>query len=42
MQEAMNMFRAAVAGALVFTSAVIASAQTAPQNPGDSSRLPQL
>jgi hypothetical protein len=39
MQEGVNMFRAAVAGALVFISAVIASAQTAPQNPGPLDNL---
>ena len=33
------MFRAAVAGALVFMSAVIASAQTAPQKPGPMDNL---
>ena len=33
------MFRLAVAGALVFMSAVIASAQTAPQNPGPLDNL---
>ena len=33
------MFRAAVAGALVFMSAVIASAQTVPQNPGPLDNL---
>jgi hypothetical protein len=33
------MFRAAVAGALVFASAVIASAQTAPQKPGPMDNL---
>jgi hypothetical protein len=39
MQEVVNMFRAAVAGALVFMSAVIASAQTAPQKPGPLDNL---
>jgi hypothetical protein len=39
MQEEVNMFRAAVAGALVFMSAVIASAQTAPQKPGPMDNL---
>jgi hypothetical protein len=33
------MFRAAVAGALVFVAAVIASAQTAPQKPGPMDNL---
>jgi hypothetical protein len=39
MQEGMNMLRAAVAGALVFMSAVITSAQTAPQKPGPMDNL---
>jgi hypothetical protein len=39
MQEEMNMFRAAVAGALMFVSVVIASAQSAPQKPGPLDNL---
>jgi hypothetical protein len=35
----MNMFRSIVGGALVFMSAVIASAQTAPQKPGPMDNL---